>query len=907
MARLPIDLMTAGNRETLPTARMVVERATPEDFGGQIGRATQGLADAGMQLAAKIKANSDRVKGFDYEKQFLQLQEQDNLEYGERQRSMQGPAENHWLTSREATSQRFNKWLETLPEKDRAEYAAKAQSFQNRRTAQAFKDQYDQQDANTRLTLTEEQRKAGVAVSQQPTSYEQFVKDQESLIDKSTLTPQEKQERKAQLRNALAATAAQAEAQQNPAGVIAANVGGGFRDTLRKRESGGNDNAAAGTSSALGRYQFLKDTWNRFSASAGVPAVSEAEKGGPNDPRRNPEWQEKVLDQYIASSTAALRGQNLPVTDANLYVLHFMGQGGGTQFLRELQKDGGATAATLFPEAAAANRSIFFAKNEPRTIAEVYANLTRNFNGAGVTAGVRSTAQQNLDARQSAAVLEIAQTTLAAQQQAASAAEQARIAALRNDVFLSIKEGPAPEAALRAARENGTLTDLADIQRGENLLKERYKAQEDLNTGIGLVQGGRGVANQYDANHRKGVGAVFENMVKQGAAPAEAAAVLFDRTGIMPQQFATAMRGALVSEDAQKMTAALTAASNMLRQNPNAMAGVEGGSDIQKQAQRYDFLTQDFGLSSEQAVQKMMQEARDPDRLNPVKSEQLDKFRKDYLTQEKIQSRLTGNWTGIIGGEMPKGQQGAAIGSIYAEFAREGFDVHRDPAMAMKFADAKMKEQFSVQNGVITRYAPDKAGLPALPGARDGHKWVSEQAAQIVQQRLGVIVGADQVVLLPVERDGTSTSSVFRSRQGMEVERSDSADPQQRTKYRSVPYQIAVIPKDATQQPLILDGAFFPDIDRYVDDKNKANAEIAAKGEATYVDQFGIEVALPPYLADEVQTPEQKQRRDRLEAERRLREGNEQFRSDRAAIKDQQKLIDADRTAQARAPERITR
>ncbi len=897
--------MTASNRDTLPSARMVVERATPEDFGGQIGRSMQGLADAGMNLAMRLKANDEKIKGFDYERQFLQLQEQDNLEYEQRMRGLQGSADGHWTSSRDATNKRFSDWLQTLPEKERAEYAAKAQSFQNRRTGQAFRDQYNQQDANTRLVLTEEQRKAGVAVAQQPASYEQFIKDQEALIDKSTLTPLEKDARKQELRNSLAYTAAQAEAQQNPAGVVAANVGGGFRETLRRRESGGNDNAAASTSSALGRYQFLRDTWNRFAAAAGVPAINPAEAGGPNDPRRNADWQEKVLDQYIASSTAALKAQNLPVTDANLYMLHFMGQGGGAQFLQAMAKDGGAIAATLFPEAAAANRSIFFAKNEPRTLSEVYANLTRNFNGAGVTAGVRTAAQQNLNAQQTAAVTEAATMTLLRQQQTMDAVSQAQAAAARNSVYMQIKEGPNPEVAYQEARRAGVLTELSDIQRAEGLLRDRRGAVEELNTGIGLVSGGRGAANQYDPAHRKGIGAVYDNMVSQGVAPGEAAATLFDRTGIMPQKFATAMRGALISEDPQKMLGALTASSNMLRQNPNAMAGVEGGSDLEKAAQRFDFLTQDFGLSGEQAVQKMMQEARDPSRLDPIKSEQLQQFRKNYLTQEKIESRLTGNWTGVIGGTMPKGQQATAIGSIYSEFAREGFEVHRDPNMALKYADEKMKQQFDTQNGVITRYAPSKAGLPALPGI--GHKWVNEQAAQIVQQQLGIVVGADQVVLMPVERDGVSTSKVFRNRQGMEVTRADSGNPQQRTAFRSVPYQIVVIPKDEKQQLTIIDGAFFPDVDKYVDDKNKANAELAAKGATTYVDQFGIEATVPMYMADKLLTPEQEQRRKQAEANKRLLEGNAEMRNVRSAIEQQRGMIRAENEARAKAQERITR
>jgi len=573
--------MTAGNREDLPNARMQVDRANADDFGGQIGRATQGLADAGLQLAAKIKANADRVKDFDYEKQFLQLQEQDNLDYQERQRTMQGAADGHWMTARDATAGRFGQWLESLPADKRAEYAAKAQSFQNRRTAQAFQDQYQQQDANTRLTLTEEQRKAGVAVQQQPASYEQFVKDQEDLIDKSTLTPLEKQARKQELRNSLAFTAAQAEAQQNPEGYISANMQpglGGMKDLLRRKE--GFRETPYWDVNAW-RIGYGSDTITK--ADGTVVRVEQGMSVSREDAERD--LDRRVKNEYMPAAVAAI----------------------GKDAWEKL-----SPAAQAVRNLASHNNGV----NAARRNSE--ADMVVSGRGAGAPAPAYA---QALTPQQSAAVLETAKSALAEQQKATDAANQAQLAAQRNSVYVQLKEGPAPEATYEAARRTGVLTDISDIQRAERIIKDRQEASADLNVGIGLAQGGRGVANPYDSSHKRGVGAVFDSMVKQGAAPAEAAAVLFDRTGIMPQQFATAMRGAMISEDPQKMTAALTAASNMLRQNPNAMAGVEGGADLQKQAQRYDFLTQDFGLSSEQAVQRMIQENRDPERLNPAKSE----------------------------------------------------------------------------------------------------------------------------------------------------------------------------------------------------------------------------------------------------------------------------------------------
>ena len=886
MARLPIDLMTATDRANLPSGKMVVERATAADFGGQVGAAVAGLADVGMKLAVKLQENEKKVKEFGYEKQFSDLQEQDNLAYDTRLRNVSGTADGHWQGAREETQTRFGEWLKTLPPQARAEYEARAQQFQTRRTAQAFRDQYQQQDASTRIVLTEEQRKAGVAVQQQPQSYEQFLADQERLIDASPLTPIEKQQRKAEVRNGLAVTAAQAEAQQNPAGVVAAGVGGGFRESLRERESGGNDSAAAGTSSALGRYQFLRDTWNLFAGSAGVPPVQRGEEGGPNDPRLNPQWQEKVLDQYIASSTAKLRAQNLPITDANLYVLHFLGQEGGAKFLRELQRDAGASAATLFPDAAKANRSIFFARNEPRTLSDVYANLTRTFNGAGVTPGARSAAQQNLTAEQNAAVMEGAQRTIAARQQLADAEAQARAAEQRNSLYIGLKEGPTPEADYREARRNGLLSSFEDIQKAEGIMQSRQKADADFQTGVSLMQGGRTVANQFDKSHRDGISALYERGVKNGMDPAAIAAAVFDRTGIVPPEFATALRGALASEDQTRVGASLVTAANMLRQNPNAFSGVDGGSSLEKSAFEFRRLTETLGLSTEQAAARVIKDARDPALLDPVKQEQMQQFRKSALTQEKIDSRLqskfASGWFGFGAPSLPTGPQRTALASIYSEFAEEGFQQFRDPTKAMEFADLRVQQQFGVQSGVLTRYPPAKAGLPALPGAKDGHAWINEQAAQIVKERLGVVVEPSQIVLLPVERDGASTSAAFRG-QSMTVKRNDSK-PGQETSYQSVPYMVQVLPKTPEQEILTLNGAFFPDIDTYVAGKNKA-LDAENPGPLVAYDQFGLPYEVAPHQVEYLKTPEQEARRVKAEKEAELRAAQEAERARRAAAK----------------------
>lgn len=870
MARLPIDLMTATDRQIVPSGQFNVQTASAADFGGSIGKAMSDAGDAGLQLAVKLQANEKKVQHFNYERQFLELQEQDATAYSEKMRGVSGNADGHWQGSREETNTRFKSWLNTLPAQARAEYEAKAQRYVNGRTAEALTDQYKQQDANTRLALTEEQRKAGLQVQQNPQSYEQFAEQQIELIRKSPLTPLEKEQKIADVKNALAFTAESARAQQNPTAVVAAGVGGGFRERIRSKESGGNDNAAATGSSALGRYQFLASTWNQFAGQAGAPAVTDVNRGGPNDPRRNPELQEKVLDQYLAKSTAELTANKLPVTDANLYALHFFGQSGGVKFIRALQSDAGATAATLFPAEAAANRSVFYSgrTQEAKTVQEVYASLTKGFNGAGVTPSPRTASEGNLTAGQNAQVQEAAIRRVREQEAASAAAREVDMSVRRNQTFVDIKEGPSPVETYKEARRAGVITDFADIEKAERVIRDRDKADTDFQTGASLMQGGRSASNPFNKDHRDGVTAIYERGVKNGADPAALAAQVFDRTGIIPPPFATALRGALASDDPGRTAGSLMIAANMLRQNPNAFAGVDGRADIEKAATEYRRRTETLGESTEQAAKSIMADARNPDNMNPVKQEQVQQFRKSSLTQEKIDSRLQStfsSWMPFSGPALPSGEQRTALASIYSEFASEGFEVHRDPAKALAYADMKVEQQFGVQNGVLMRYPPEKTSLPSLPGI--GRKWINEQAAGYVKDRMGVVVDPSQVILVPIERDGVSTSAAFRDGKTTRVKR-DDGKPGQETEFDSVPYAIHVMPKDPKQSYLVLDGAFFPDVETYVDTKN-AQGRAIAEG-AMMLDGFGIPFAAPAHAPELLRTPEQQQRRSKAEAEAQL-------------------------------------
>jgi len=168
-------------------------------------------------------------------------------------------------------------------------------------------------------------------------------------------------------------------------------VSADYLASLASRESSFNPTAQAGTSSARGLYQFTEATWLETLTRHGdrlglsnVPALIRSNREGVLSLRDNPD---------LAIAAAALHSQDnareladvlgRAPTDGELYSAHFLGMGGARQLATA---DPSASASRLFPEAADANRSIFYRDGQPRTVAEVRAQLAEGFGGGSTVA-----------------------------------------------------------------------------------------------------------------------------------------------------------------------------------------------------------------------------------------------------------------------------------------------------------------------------------------------------------------------------------------------------------------------------------------------------------------------------------------------------------------------------------------
>jgi len=106
-------------------------------------------------------------------------------------------------------------------------------------------------------------------------------------------------------------------------------------------------------------------------------------------------------DPHAASSMAAVLTQSNSFrltgkigrrpTDGELYMAHFMGVGGAARLISNAEDNPNSSAARLFPNAAAANRSIFFDRSgRARTVSEVYSVLSSRYAGAANSQATRT-------------------------------------------------------------------------------------------------------------------------------------------------------------------------------------------------------------------------------------------------------------------------------------------------------------------------------------------------------------------------------------------------------------------------------------------------------------------------------------------------------------------------------------
>ncbi len=177
--------------------------------------------------------------------------------------------------------------------------------------------------------------------------------------------------------------------------------------TTAQIESNMNPSAQASTSSAKGLYQFIDQTWlgtmKQDGAALGLGQYADAisrSSGGHyevSDPAmraailrlRNDPQASAMLAGALTRNNATLVSSNIgrQPTNGELYIAHFLGADGAGKLINAASGRPQTSAAAMFPNAAAANRNIFYDHSgRARSVGEVYGKLTKLFDTARAVA-----------------------------------------------------------------------------------------------------------------------------------------------------------------------------------------------------------------------------------------------------------------------------------------------------------------------------------------------------------------------------------------------------------------------------------------------------------------------------------------------------------------------------------------
>jgi hypothetical protein len=163
-------------------------------------------------------------------------------------------------------------------------------------------------------------------------------------------------------------------------------------------ESSFNPQASADTSSAQGLYQFIDSTWlatvrkhgdkhgmgdyaRHINADKTVddPQMRKTILAMRNDPDKAAAMAAELANdnaKFLVEHTGKSRDE---LTSTDRYLAHFLGAGKAAGFLNAMEEQPMTAAADLYPDAAQANRAVFYDGGRPKSLAEVYDYFDQKF------------------------------------------------------------------------------------------------------------------------------------------------------------------------------------------------------------------------------------------------------------------------------------------------------------------------------------------------------------------------------------------------------------------------------------------------------------------------------------------------------------------------------------------------
>ncbi|MHC2163143.1 lytic transglycosylase domain-containing protein [Bradyrhizobium ottawaense] len=247
--------------------------------------------------------------------------------------------------------------------------------------------------------------------------------------------------------------------------------------------------------------------------------------------------------------------------------------------------------------------------------------------------------------------------------------------------------------------------------------------------------------NPFSKDDKDNVDRIFNSL----GGDTRALEIVTNRTGMVPEGAVTALRGSLISSDPQKVEQALQVSANLVGGKfPDVFANVKGGEDLTKTANTFRHYVYDRGMTAADAAKRIIEE-RTPEYEQRVKakikSEDVNEIVKKQLSDGDIRHAFDDSWIPFNDPKLTFSPEmrTRAMGD-YEEAFRENFIKNGDVALSKQLALDDMKRTWGTTqvNGskVVMKYPPERS--PVYSGIENVSEHIAEQAVTAIKDLNGV-------------------------------------------------------------------------------------------------------------------------------------------------------------------------
>lgn len=764
MARGP-EIGASAARSLLPSARFNVRSATAAEFGGQEAAGLQQIASAADRLGTTVsevslakerikKEDQKRLREFTLNTDFIQFATDRQTDLAEAQQSMPGGGWEFQKNFMLGMDERFEEWAESrgLDDQEQAAYRNRFAGLRQNFSGNALQAEFQERERFYTARTAESLDTLKLGIDNNPEGYDNFVAQGEAVIDQSGLTPIAKDERKSQWRREASEAYGLALVQRDASAAMAA-LGGPVTEA---------GDFTGPTGAAKEDFDYFRSQGLSGVAAAAALGVLSWESGGGlagiNPNGRNPGDGNDGSDSIGAGqwngpravalrSFAQARGKGWNDKRVQLeFFMHEMKTSEPEAYRRLM-------AASTIEQAVEAMS--YYERpqgwrngGDPTRVIHWNERVARAKHFAGTVATETRPPNEPADPRLAGLSYESTMRLRDAAgrqiqrevQQQQAAAEQEREEQI-NALELQLLDGDAGVREIEAARAAGWLTDATDVGRLTNIVEARAKENEDINL-FDLMAGTEGTTwNPIDPAHKDAVEAGFaRNPTLQNGEN------IIRRTGIVPTQMVSSLRGALLSTDPARVQQAATIVSNVMAGNQNAFTPVEGGRDLEEAGVEFNRLVNGLGFTATDAAARIAQ-ANDPAVRERVRLDEprISAFRRELVQSPPLRA-IINDIEGPGRGRVLSREQTQAVTQDYADLAMDHFRRSGNADAAQAWARDRIGRLYGRSNGTFIKYPPERV-YPAVGGS---HSYIYDQAANAVRTIEGRTVEPGDVYLMPL-------------------------------------------------------------------------------------------------------------------------------------------------------------